>query len=177
MAQNIEIKARLSDISQAIEMAKSISNSAGKTLKQTDYFFQCAEGRLKLRVFSDNQGELIFYQRHNQKGPKTSTYSITKTNEPNQLKLVLASAYGVQGVVKKTRHLFMVGRTRIHIDQVDQLGDFLELEVALKPEEIQQVGMLEAEELMQQLSISEKNLIDCAYIDLISDKNQSQTVD
>jgi predicted adenylyl cyclase CyaB len=177
MEQNIEIKARLSDFSQAIAMAKSISNTAGKTLKQTDYFFHCAEGRLKLRVFSDNKGELIFYRRQNQKGPKTSTYSITKTNEPNRLKLVLASAHGVLGIVKKTRHLFKVGRTRIHIDQVEQLGDYLELEVVLKPEESQQVGILEAEELMQQLSISEKNLIDCTYIDLISDKNQSQTDD
>ena len=48
------------------------------------------------------------------------------------LQKVLSLALDVRGVVKKTRYLYMVGQTRVHVDQVDNLGDFMELEVCCR---------------------------------------------
>ncbi|MBN3321162.1 JIP2 protein, partial [Atractosteus spatula] len=75
-------------------------------------------------------GQLIFYERPDVVGPKLSNYSISVTNDPDGLKKVLSDALGVKGTVKKERHLYMVGQTRVHVDAVEGLGHFMELEVA-----------------------------------------------
>ena len=75
--------------------------------------------------------ELIYYLRSDQQGSKISQYEISQTNDPDGLKNILKSAYGIRNTVVKTRHLYMVGRTRIHFDRVDKLGEFIELEVVL----------------------------------------------
>ncbi len=116
MAINIEIKASLDNISSCIDTAKSLSGSDPEVIKQEDYFFSCENGRLKLRIFSSGKGELIFYNRKNDSGPKTSEYFISETNEPNRLLHVLEKSYGIRGVVKKIRQLFLIGNTRVHID-------------------------------------------------------------
>ena len=89
MARNIEIKASLENISSSIKTAKSLSGSDPELIRQEDYFFNCENGRLKLRIFSSNRGELIFYNRKNESGPKTSEYFISETNEPDKLLDVL----------------------------------------------------------------------------------------
>lgn len=171
MAINIEIKASLDNISSCIDTAKSLSGSDPEVIKQEDYFFSCENGRLKLRIFSSSKGELIFYNRKNDSGPKTSEYFISETNEPNRLLQLLEKSYGIRGVVKKTRKLFLIGRTRVHIDQVENLGDFLEFEVVLSNEEDTNTGKQEAHRLMNQFGIEKGSLIDCAYIDLIDKRN------
>lgn len=79
----------------------------------------------------DGTGELIFYQRPDVKGPKLSTYSKIDLDaeKRKELREVLTMANGILGTVEKTRHLYMVGQTRIHIDRVLGLGNFMELEV------------------------------------------------
>lgn len=69
--------------------------------------------------------------RPNIVGPKISVYDKASiyADTVNLIERILSSAMGVLGVVKKTRHIFIVGRTRIHIDNVDDLGNFIELEV------------------------------------------------
>ena len=170
MARNIEIKASLDNISFYINTAQSLSGSEPEVIKQEDYFFNCENGRLKLRILSPDKGVLIFYNRNDSSGPKTSEYFISETNEPNELLHVLEKSYGIRGVVKKTRRLFLIGRARVHIDQIDNLGNFLEFEVVLSDEEDTNIGKQEAHSLMNQFGIKEDSLIDCAYIDLI-DKN------
>ncbi len=171
MAKNIEIKASIDDIGFCLDKAKSLSGSDPEIIKQDDFFFNCDNGRLKLRFFSQQNGVLIFYQRNNESGPKTSEYFISETNEPGQLLQVLEKSYGIHGRVKKTRKLFLIGRTRVHIDQVENLGDFLELEVVLSENEEGDTGTIEAYRLMDQFGIGNDNLIDCAYVDLINGKN------
>ncbi|EFN89274.1 hypothetical protein EAI_01100 [Harpegnathos saltator] len=78
---------------------------------------------------------------------------------------------GVVGVVKKIRQLFIVGQTRIHIDQVDGLGNFIELEVMLQENQDIETGQKIADELMQALSITKDDLIAEAYIDLLNKTN------
>ncbi len=107
----------------------SIATEGPVELQQDDTFFRCDSGRLKLRVFADGNGELIFYRRADEQGPKESFYLLAPTSSPDTLRELLTSAYGQVGRVRKHRTLFLVGRTRVHLDQVEGLGHFLELEV------------------------------------------------
>lgn len=167
MAKNIEIKASLDNTDSCINTAKSLSDSDPEVIRQEDFFFNCANGRLKLRIFSSDKGELIFYNRKNESGPKTSEYYISETNEPYSLLDVLDKSYGIRGVVKKIRTLFLIGNARVHIDQVENLGCFLEFEVVLSKEVDTDTGKQSAQRLMDQFGIEKGSLIDCAYIDLI----------
>ena len=88
------------------------------------------------------------------------------TEDPATLKKILSEAYGIRGVVEKQRTLFLAGQTRIHIDRVEGLGDFMELEVVLNKETIEE-GEQIARDLMKTLGISPLDLIDRAYIDLL----------
>ena len=171
MARNIEIKTYLDNINSCVDTAKSLSGSDPELIKQEDYFFNCSNGRLKLRIFSPDKGELIFYKRNNENGPKMSEYFISETNEPNRLLRILEKSYGIRGVVKKIRKLFLIGNTRVHIDQVENLGSFLEFEVVLSSEKDANAGKQEAQGLMNQFGIEKDSLIDCAYIDLIEKSN------
>lgn len=166
MARNIEIKAKISDIDFCTEKAKSISGAGPEIIKQEDTFFNCQNGRLKLRILSEDHGELIFYKRANVTGPKTSEYHISSTNEPNSLLDVMKKSYGIHGKVKKIRELYIVGRTRIHIDQVEGLGNFLEFEVFLGEGDDTHDGEIEAGELMRAFNIAQSDLISGAYVDM-----------
>src|SRR6185312_1136551 len=135
VARNIEIKARITRVSDLVGPATAIADQGPTEILQDDTFFTCHNGRLKLRAFSNNQGELIFYQRSNQSGPKESFYVRTPTATPDSLRETLTLAYGAVGRVRKPRTLFLAGRTRIHLDAVEDLGDFLELEVVLREDE------------------------------------------
>jgi len=133
---------------------------------QDDIFFFCPGGRLKLRILSENEGQLIFYRRPDKSGPKESFYVISSTTSPDSLREVLSLAYAQVGHVKKHRTLFIKGRTRIHLDRVEGLGDFLELEVVLDEGELSESATAEAEELLKRLGISSKQLIEGAYADM-----------
>ena len=166
MGRNIEIKARVRDLEAQRRLIEEVSDKPRTLLTQVDTFFVVPRGRLKLRQFDSNRGELIFYQRADQANAKLSEYHIVPTAEPEQLTAALAAALGVLGVVRKTRHLYFHGQTRIHLDEVQELGWFIELEVVLQPDQVEGEGAALAAELMRTLDIRPEDLIDCAYIDL-----------
>ena len=171
MARNVEIKARVTDFDHQYQLARELARQQSTVIDHVDHFFNCASGRLKLRVLSQIEGELIFYDRSNQAGPKLSSYLISMTTEPEKLRDVLKAAYGVRTTVRKTRNYWMVGRTRIHLDQVESLGDFLELEVVLDGSEDVAVGVREAERLMKALGIFDEQLVESVYVDLLEAAN------
>jgi predicted adenylyl cyclase CyaB len=167
LARNIEIKAHIPSVAAIFERAAPLADEGPTEIKQDDTFFECRSGRLKLRTFADGTGELIFYRRSDEHGPKESFYVRTPTVAPDSLREALALAYGVVGRVRKNRTLFIAGRTRIHLDVVENLGEFLELEVVLRDDESTDVGVREAHELMQRLGVEPSQLIDRAYVDLL----------
>ena len=171
MPLNIEVKARVRDPQRQQELAATLATSPPEMLNQADTFFCVPDGRLKLRQFTEQRGELIFYQRPDLPGPKTCTYSLSRTAEPAALRSMLAAALGVVGEVRKQRTLYLVGQTRIHFDQVDGLGTFLELEVVLRPEQTQEDGQRIADRLMRQLDIRQEDLVPGAYLDLLQKKS------
>ena len=167
MAKNVEIKAYSADFVGQSAIARSLSAAEPVIIQQEDVFFNVPEGRLKLRILSPDRAELIFYRRPNQQGPKISEYEISVSKDPEGLKNILKSAYGIRNTVVKTRYLYISGRTRIHLDKVESLGEFVELEVVLADTESIEDGEKEAQLLMNNLNISHDQLIEVAYIDLL----------
>lgn len=167
MARNIEIKVRTLDMKEMLTRVAGLADYGPTEIFQDDTFFSCPKGRLKLRVFSADEGQLIFYKRPDISGPKESFYMISQTNSPDSLRDVLSMAYGQSGRVKKHRTLFIKGRTRIHLDRVEGLGDFLELEVVLSEGEQPDAATAEAGELLRRLGISHEQFVEGAYIDLL----------
>jgi predicted adenylyl cyclase CyaB len=165
--RNIEIKARIESVAAITPRVASLATDGPVEIAQDDTFFHCGNGRLKLRAFSADSGELIFYRRVNQAGPKESFYIRTPTSSPGTLRESLSLAYGQIGRIRKQRTLFLVGRTRVHLDRVEGLGDFLELEVVLVDDEPADAGSREARELMDRLGIQPGQLIEGAYLDLM----------
>lgn len=168
MARNIEIKAHIESVEALTPKAAAIADQGPIEIIQDDTFFRCESGRLKLRAFSQEEGELIFYRRADQQGPKESFYLRSPTSDPGTLRDSLSLAYGQAGRVRKHRTLFLAGRTRIHLDRVENLGHFLELEVVLEEGEPAEVGVREARDLMARLGVEPSQLIEGAYIDLLA---------
>src|SRR5690242_1438063 len=121
MGINVEWKARARDPERQRELAEGLSGSPPELLEQVDTFFHASHGRLKLRRFTADSGELIHYQRPNRAGPKQSTYAIVGTDVPGLLRDLLGQSLGVLGEVRKRRCLFLLGQTRIHLDEVEGL--------------------------------------------------------
>jgi adenylate cyclase class IV len=173
MSRNIEIKARVDDLEAVRTRAAAIASGAPQLINQRDTFFVVASGRLKVRAFGDGTGELIAYERANERGPKQSTYTRASCHDAAALCEALARVLPVRGVVNKRREVFLAGRTRIHLDRVEQLGSFVELEVVLADDESPEAGQREAHALLESLAISESDLVPDAYIDLLDRQNSA----
>ena len=167
MARNVEIKARVADRAALVQRAEGIATEGPVEITQDDTFFRCETGRIKLRMFSEDRGELIYYRRADARGPKESFYVRSPTSSPGTLREALALAFGTSGRVRKQRTLYVAGRTRIHVDRVEGLGDFVELEVVLGEEESVDDGVREAHDVMAKLGIEASALVEGAYVDLL----------
>ena len=111
-------------------------------------------------------GQLIYYSRPDVAGPKVSDYWISGTDSPAAMRETLARALGIVGRVRKHRRLYVVDRTRIHLDEVEGLGSFVELEVVLAEGEAAAQGEETAHQVMRSLGIGESQLVEGAYVDL-----------
>lgn len=168
MPANVEIKARIASVAALLPLATALGDDEHPQLiHQDDTFFSVPHGRLKLRVFGDGSGELIAYQRPDAEGPKLSDYAISPATEPESLREVLARSCGLLGRVRKRRLLVLVGSTRIHLDTVEGLGEFLEIEVVLQPGQSEADGEAEARALMASLGVAPEALVRGAYLDLL----------
>ena len=167
MARNVEIKARLADLEATRRLAERIADGPGQPVEQTDTFFRVRDGRLKLRERSGSDAELIYYRRPDAQGPKESEYETAAVTDPGRVRELLTAALGVADRVVKRRVVYRAGRTRIHLDEVQGLGSFLELEVELAPGESADLGVREATRLMGLLDLAESALVAGAYVDLL----------
>ncbi len=170
MPRNIEIKARIDSVDRVAAIAATLADRGPIDIAQDDTFFRCNDSadRLKLRTFAHDRAELIFYRRANSAGPKESFYLITPCSTPDVLRESLTLAWGQAGRVRKQRRLFIVGRTRVHLDRVEGLGEFLELEVVLEEGESAEAGTAEAHALMARLGVGADQLVQGAYVDLLN---------
>jgi predicted adenylyl cyclase CyaB len=167
MPSNIEVKAHARNFAEIQARAEKLSDTPVEVIPQEDTFFNTSQGRLKLRVLLGEKGQLIYYTRPDQEGPKRSDYHISYTADPANLKRVLELAYGIRGVVRKTRYLYLVGQTRVHLDDVEGLGQFMELEVVMREGQSDAEGQAIAEGLLERLGVEKRDLLEGAYMDLL----------
>jgi adenylate cyclase class IV len=166
MSRNIEIKARVKDWTAMNARARAIADGPPTILEQEDVFFAVPRGRLKLRT-QNGSAELIYYFRGNITGPRLSDYLRIPIPDPPAAIRMLSLIHGQRGIVRKTRWLHMVGQTRIHLDRVENLGDFLELEVVLRDGQTVEEGTAIANAIKTRLAITDDSLLDRAYVDLM----------
>jgi adenylate cyclase class IV len=167
MAHNVEIKARAPNLAEVRAKVASLTSDVGRVIDQKDTFFHVGRGRLKLREFADGRGELIAYERPDEPGPKASAYTLVPCDRAALLLQALGAVLPIRGEVVKRREIFLIGRTRVHLDEVEGLGSFVELEVVLRDAEPTHVGELEARALMMALGIRPDACVAGAYIDLL----------
>lgn len=167
--RNIEIKARVGseeEFERRIAIAKILTNSCGELIEQRDVFFNTKNGRFKLRYLQPPaRSQLVWYERPDVAGPKLSKFNATELDQPEIMEKILQHTNGVLGVVAKKRYLFMYDRTRIHLDKVKGLGNFMEFEVCLLPEQTIEEGQAVADKLMAEFSIKKEDLMTGSYFD------------
>ena len=168
MPRNIEIKARIASVEALLPRAREQADGSPELIEQDDTFFHVPHGRLKLREFADGSAELIHYERPDSGDAKASDYVRVQVPDAAALREALARALGVLGRVKKRRWLLRVGATRIHLDRVEGLGDFMELEVVLRDGQGDDEGSATALALMQALGLAHAPRIAGAYMDLLN---------
>jgi adenylate cyclase class 2 len=163
----IEIKAKCADQNWIRNVLRSRkARFVGKDY-QIDTYFKVNRGRLKLRE-GNIENNLIFYNREDQKGPKESNVTLFKTGKGLSIKQILSEALGVLVVVEKDREIYFIDNIKFHIDSVQGLGSFVEIE-AMKSREIRNKKELfeQCNFYLELFKIAEKDLIQRSYSDLL----------
>ena len=164
---NVEIKAKCSDHNLVREILKSKFADFKGTDHQIDTYFKVNSGRVKLRE-GNIENFLIYYDRENKEGPKESKIILFKSDPSSTLKDILVNANGVLVVVDKKREIYFIENVKFHIDTVENLGSFIEIEAIDKDGSLGKDKLYsQCQEYMKLLSISDEDLISVSYSDLI----------
>ena len=167
--RNLELKARDPDPRASLERALALGADDRGVIEQRDTYFSRARGRLKLREQRPGGAELIAYRRDDADEPRTSQYRLVPAAEPVGLRQALDAALGTLVVVKKRRRLLVWEDVRIHLDEVDGLGAFLELEAVAPPGSDLEPERVRLERLRAELRIDNAALVAGSYSDLLLD--------
>ena len=138
--------------------------------QQTDTYFNVLHGRLKLRqgIIENN---LIYYERSNQAGPKSSHFQLVAVPDAEALKEILSASLGIKIIVQKKREIYFIGNVKFHIDEVPGLGSFAEIEASNKYADLPQEKLQEqCDFYMRELKIKDEDLISVSYSDLLLSK-------
>jgi predicted adenylyl cyclase CyaB len=164
--RNIEIKVRLHDRAAVEARLHGTDARFVAILRQRDVFFCVPHGRLKLR-FADGAAELIQYERADHAALRASDHHRLEVADGDALLSVLQRALGTAGEVRKMRQLYRLDNVRIHLDAVEDLGDFLELEAIVDATHDEATCRRAAEHLLRRLEIAPAAFESRAYIDLL----------
>jgi adenylate cyclase class IV len=162
--RNIELKARDPDPSASLEVCRTLGAEDRGEIAQRDTYFAVAHGGLKLREEQPGHPHLIQFQRASEPWERESRYRIIEVSDGVTLCAALAAAIGICGVVAKRRHLLLWQSVRIHLDEVEQLGTFIELEAVVAPpdSDLTHERRLVAE-LRDALGITDERLVALGY--------------
>ncbi|WP_183325769.1 class IV adenylate cyclase [Halomonas cerina] len=170
MSKNVELKAKIENHNSVVYRLKQLDAKGPYVLDQVDSYVRLRVGRLKLRSVNGSNGEIIFYRRADRAGPKTSSYwrvPLGILYWPLRLSLITVGGFYV--TVRKRRSLYFIGQTRVHVDEVAGLGNFLELEVVLSAEETAGYGTRIANSLMKNLGVEPHQLLSGSYSDMLEE--------
>jgi predicted adenylyl cyclase CyaB len=166
-ARNLELKARLSSLETAQERAARIATDRLPDQRQVDTYFACNRGRLKLREIEGAEAQLVWYERPDGLDIRTSDYVLAPVPSPAAMKLALAGALGVKVVVAKRREIHLYHNVRIHLDDVDRLGQFLEFEAVLGPDADERVSRERLDLLCAHFALDASDLVGASYRELM----------
>ena len=173
--RNIELKARLVSLREARRTAGRLCERPAETQLQVDTYFYCRAGRLKLRQIDGRLGQLIWYFRPDRPGPKGSDYRLVETERPERLLDALSATLGVRVVVRKRREIFLYENVRIHLDEVTELGAFLEFEAVLDGRVDDARGEEKVRFLTEQFGIGPDDGIACSYGELLQQQASEES--
>ncbi len=164
---NIEIKAKLADAVMVRQILNDRNARFIGTDHQVDTYFNVVNGRLKLRE-GNIENALIYYKRDDKPGPKKSDVKLYKSKPDSMLKGLLEDSLGVLAVVDKVREIYFIDNVKFHIDEVESLGIFVEIEAIDKTGELGQKKLLEqCNYYLELFGINENELIPVSYSDLV----------
>jgi len=126
--RNIELKAFDPDPERSLAVVLGLGARDRGVIRQRDTYFRVNSGRLKLREEEPGGATLVQYDRVDADEARESRYRLIPVDDPGELCRALEASLGVLAIVEKERHLLLWQNVRIHLDRVDGLGDFLELE-------------------------------------------------
>lgn len=135
--------------------------------RQHDIFFRCPRGRLKLRLVQDRPAQLIQYERADAAQVRPSDYRLVEVAEPDRLLAILDAALGRLGEVRKHRRVFLIQNVRVHLDEVEGLGMFIEIEAAVDGARDEASCRKATQELLRALGAADVAFESCAYVDLL----------
>lgn len=165
--RNLERKARCPNLSAAAAAAERLGARREGVLEQTDVYFRVPQGRLKLRTIAGQSAVLIWYERPNETTARWSRYHLVPVSEPAVLRAALAAALGERGEVRKRRTLWMWHNVRIHLDEVEGLGTFIEFEAVMSAGEDDATAQTRLTELGTALGLTAAEDVAGSYADLL----------
>jgi adenylate cyclase class 2 len=165
--RNIELKARLADLAAARVIAKSVATERLGVEHQIDTYFHCPHGRLKLRQINGLKAELVAYQRADTAEARASDYHLVTVADAEALKQALAAALGIRVVVDKLREIYLHHNVRIHLDKVQGLGTFLELEAVLGGDIDDAAGHEQLRRLCREFCVRDADIVPQSYGELL----------
>lgn len=165
--QNIELKIILDDDKHVVKAIKKIGARFKLKMYQVDTYYNCKSGHLKIREINNKYFELIFYKRPDKSFSKISNYLVLKMkrDQVEIMKSILCEVFSEKNIIKKVRNLWIYKNTRIHIDKVEGLGNFLELETMVRKSGLKYAHK-EHNEIIKLLSLSNFKKVSKSYSDL-----------
>jgi len=171
LRSNLELKARIDDPDRCLRVCRAIGAVDEGERRQVDTYFTLGRHRLKLRENSMGESFLIGYSRPDLADARKSQYRVAPVKAARTVKMLLTRQWGVKAVVTKSRHVFLwQGRVRIHIDRVEELGDYLEFECVLDAEHggyDEDAARLDLARLRHDFGVRQADLIDGSYANLL----------
>ena len=164
---NLERKSRDADLDSAHRALAGMGARREGTQVQSDLYYHCRTGRLKLRRIDGAHAELIWYDRPDDEGLRTSTYRRVPVVDAEALHAALSSGLGVRGEVRKRREVWHWHNVRVHLDDVSGLGRFIEFEAVIAGESDEAISLVRLEAIGRALGLEATNDVSGSYADLM----------
>ena len=167
LRHNLERKCRCDSLTsvRAVLLALPARREGGQT--QVDTYYHARQGRLKLRLIDGVTAELIWYDRPDMGAIRASAYHRTAVADPAGLHAALSAALGVREVVRKTREVWHWHNVRIHLDEVERLGSFIEFEAVIDESNDEAISFVRLEALGNALALSAAGDVAFGYAELL----------
>ena len=164
--RNLEFKAKAKSLDFLHENLARLRAKYVQSMYQIDTYFNVPKGRLKLREVENYEATLVYYERPDAAESRYSRYQLCGIANHEAFKQMMSDVLGVKVIVEKNRELWTYGNTRIHLDEVVNLGEFIELETVIR-DQSEAEAQAEHKLVKETLQISAADLIPASYSDLL----------